>query len=416
MSRAKPFELSKHAVLDAWRQVKANRGAHGVDEQTITEFESDLKNNLYKLWNRLSSGSYFPPPVRAVEIPKKNGKTRLLGIPTVADRVAQTVLRNHFEPLVEPCFHPDSYAYRKGKSALSAINVTRQRCWQHDWVLEFDIKSAFDNIDHELMLKAVRHHTDCRLTLLYIERWLKAPLVSHEGSMAQRDRGTPQGGVISPLLFNLYLHYAFDQWMVKHFPHIPFVRYADDGLLHCNSRAEAVQLQNAIDERLYGCGLSLHPEKTKVVYCRDANRKEKHPHTQFVFLGYCFRGRLAKSHSGKYFNSFSPAISRGSIKQIHSRMREWKLGRWTNAELEDIAGKINSSLRGWWNYYGCYYPSDFKRVIAHLNSILVKWAVRKYKRFKGSSRKAKLWLRGVSDRDGLLLFHWKLGVLPAVEQ
>lgn len=204
--------------------------------------------------------------------------------------------------------------------------------------------------------------------------------------------------------------------MVKHFPRIAFVRYADDGLLHCSSRTEAVQLQNAVDERLKACGLSLHPDKTKIVYCRDANRKEKHPFTQFDFLGYSFRGRLAKSHSGKYFNSFSPAISRDSKKHIHNKMRQWRLGRWTDAELEDIARKVNSSLRGWWNYFGRFYPSSFKRVIAHLNTILVKWAVSKYKRFKGSVRKAKSWLRGVSDRDNLLLYHWKLGVLPSVEQ
>ena len=416
MSRAKPFEISKHELVAAWGQVKANRGAHGIDEQTINEFEENLKDNLYKLWNRLSSGSYFPPPVRAVEIPKKGGKTRQLGIPTVADRIAQTLVRNRLEPQVEPDFHPDSYAYRKGKSAIDAIRVTRQRCWKYNWVLEFDIKGAFDNIDHELMLKAVRYHTGCRWTVMYIERWLKAPLVRVGGERVERHRGTPQGGVISPLLFNLYLHYTFDLWMKRHFPEILFARYADDGLLHCNSEYEAANLQEAVGKRLRECGLDLHPEKTKIVYCRDANRKGRYPVTQFVFLGYVFRGRLAKSKAGKYFNSFSPAISRSSAKHIRQRMREWNLGRWTNAELEDIAGRCNASLRGWWNYFGAFYPSSLKRVLAHLNRTLVKWATRKYKRFKGSRLKAGEWLRGVSERQSELLYHWVLGILPAVEQ
>ncbi len=416
MSRAKPFEISKHAVFYAWRQVKANRGAHGIDEQTITEFEGNLKGNLYRIWNRLSSGSYFPPPIRGVEIPKKDGKFRLLGVPTVADRIAQTAVRNRFETLVEPHFHPDSYAYRRGKSTIDAIKVTRQRCWKYDWVLEFDVKGAFDNIDHELMLKAVQHHTQCRWTLLYIERWLKAPLIKKDGSMVERDKGTPQGGVISPLLFNLYLHYTFDLWMKRHFPHIPFARYADDGLLHCNSQEEAAYLQEVVGNRLRTCGLDLHPTKTKIVYCRDANRRGKYPNTQFEFLGYVFRGRLAKSRNGKYFNSFSPAVSRESAKHIHQRMREWNIARWTNAELEDIAKRANASLRGWWNYFGVFYPSSLKRVMAHLNQILVKWAVRKYKRFKGSKRRARKWLRGISERQPNLLYHWQLGILPAVEQ
>lgn len=273
MDGAKPFEIPKQAVLVAWRSVKSNHGAHGIDQQTIAEFEQNLANNLYKIWNRLSSGSYFPPAVRGVKIPKRNGKMRELGIPTVADRVAQTVVRDHFEKLIEPNFHPDSYAYRHGKSALEAIETTRRRCWQYDWVLEFDIKSAFDNIDHELMLKAVGHHTSCKWTQLYVKRWLKAPLSTNKGQIKAREKGTPQGGVISPLLFNLYLHYAFDNWMVRNHPKVPFVRYADDGLVHCRSEREAVLLKAALGQRFKSCGLELHPEKTKIVYCRDANRR-----------------------------------------------------------------------------------------------------------------------------------------------
>ena len=403
--------------MTAWRQVKANRGTHGIDGQSIAEFEENLSDNLYRIWNRLSSGSYFPPAIRGVEIPKRDSnKKRLLGIPTVSDRIAQAVVRNHFEKQVEPIFHPDSYAYRKGKSALDAISATRQRCWKYDWVLEFDVKGAFDNVDHKLMMKAVKHHTGCRWTILYIERWLKASIRMSSGEIVERDKGTPQGGVISPLLFNLYLHYAFDHWMKEHFPHVPFVRYADDGLLHCHSEQEAQALQQAIKERLQSCHLELHPTKTKIVYCRDANRTGYYPNIQFDFLGFTFRGRLAKSKRGKYFNSFSPAISRASAKHIHRRMREWKLSRWTDAELVDIAEKVNASLRGWWNYFGAFFSSSLKRVLAHMNIILVKWAVRKYKRFKGSKLKARKWLRYLSERVSGMLFHWQLGLLPAVEQ
>lgn len=416
MRRARPFEIAKQSVLNAWYSVKSNHGSHGIDEQTISEFETDLKNNLYKLWNRLSSGSYFPPPVRAVEIPKRNGKMRQLGIPTVGDRIAQTVVRDHFEKLVDPYFHPDSYAYRHGKSAHDAIAATRKRCWRYDWVIEFDIKSAFDNIDHDLMLKAVRHHTACRWTLLYIERWLKAPLAKRDGQVVAREKGTPQGGVISPLLFNLYLHYAFDEWMKRNYPQIQFARYADDGLLHCRSEREAIYMQKVIGDRFRSCGLELNPEKTRIVYCRDANRKGQYPNIQFEFLGYVFRGRLAKSKLGKYFNSFSPAISRPSAIRICRQMRSWKLSRWTNADVDNIAEKINPSLRGWWNYYGAFYPSSFKRVLSHLNMILVKWAVRKYRQFKGSQDKARKWLRRLSEREPNALFHWQLGIKPAAEQ
>ena len=233
MSSAKPYNISKLEVYEAWKLVKANSGAGGVDGETIESFEANLKNNLYKIWNRMSSGCYFPPPVRGVEIPKPNGKMLLLGIPTIADRVAQTVVRSRLERHLEPIFHSDSYAYRRGKSAHDAIDVIRKRCWKFDWVLEFDIKQAFDNIDHALMLRAVRKHSSEPWITMYIERWLKSPIVvSGEEKARERNCGTPQGGVVSPLLFNLFFHYAFDVWMQKTFPNNPFVRYADDGLVH----------------------------------------------------------------------------------------------------------------------------------------------------------------------------------------
>jgi RNA-directed DNA polymerase len=414
MSQARPFAITKQSVWAAWLQVKANHGAHGVDGQTIEAFGQQLGRNLYKVWNRMSSGSYFSPPVRAVEIPKGNDRTRkrLLGIPTVADRVAQAVVRNYLEAQVEPCFHPDSYAYRPSRSALDAIAAVRGRCWKYDWVLEFDIKGAFDHVDHELMMKAVRQHARCPWVELYVERWLKAPMMRGQETVS-RTQGTPQGGVVSPVLFNLYMHYAFDTWMARHFPDTSFVRYADDGLVHCKSEAEARRLQEAIGARLNACGLELHPEKTRIVYCRDGNRKKDYSATSFDFLGYTFRGRLAKSKRGVYFNSFSPALSGKAAKRIRAKMRTWNIGRWTEAGIEDIAAQANPALRGWWNYYAAFYMSEFKRVIAHLNDILGKWAVRKYRRFKRSRAKARTWLRRMAEREPDLLHHWTLGVLPS---
>jgi group II intron reverse transcriptase/maturase len=261
LSKAKPFDIPKREVWEAFKHVKANQGAAGVDGQSITEFEVDLTNNLYKLWNRLSSGSYFPPPVRRVDIPKANGGTRPLGIPTVADRIAQEVARRFLEPCLESVFHTDSYGYRAGKSALDAVRTARQRCWRYDWVLDIDVRSYFDSIDWELLLKAVRYHTDCRWLLLYIERWLKAPEQVEDGSIVPRTAGTPQGGVISPLLANLFLHYAFDMWMARTYPHIRFERYADDIICHCKSADEAQALWSALADRLVTCKLILHPRE-----------------------------------------------------------------------------------------------------------------------------------------------------------
>ena len=228
----KPFIISKRLVYEAWKRIKANGGAHGVDSVSIEQFESDLSGNLYKIWNRMSSGSYFPPPVRRVEIPKDNGATRPLGIPTVGDRVAQMVVKMVFEPELEPIFHPDSYGYRPGKSAIQAVHQARQRCWKYAWVIDLDIKGFFDCLDHALLMKAVAKHTDCPWVRLYIRRWLAAPVIHSDGVVEERQSGTPQGGVISPLLANLYLHYALDAWMQRNYPAIPFERYADDVVVH----------------------------------------------------------------------------------------------------------------------------------------------------------------------------------------
>ena len=295
---AKPFDISKREVWEAFKRVKANQGAAGVDGQSIEDFEARLTANLYKLWNRLSSGSYMPSPVRRVDIPKASGGTRPLGIPTVADRVAQEVVRRHLEPLLEPVFHPDSYGYRPGRSAIDAIRTARQRCWRADWVLDIDVKGFFDSIDHELLIRAVRKHTKCSWALLYIDRWLKAPAMLEGGELVAREQGTPQGGVISPLLANLFLHYAFDAWVGRAMPGVTFERYADDIICHCRSEREARELWRVVDERFATCGLVLHPQKTKLVYCKDTNRTGEHDCISFDFLGYTFRPRLARWRGG----------------------------------------------------------------------------------------------------------------------
>ncbi len=300
----KPFVIPKKLVWDAFQRVKANGGSAGVDEESIKMFESKLKDNLYKLWNRMGSGSYFPPPVKAVPIPKKSGGTRILGVPTVADRVAQTVVKMILEPLLEPVFDRDSYGYRPGRSALDAVAVVRRRSWEYDWVVEFDIKGLFDNIDHELLLRAVRKHCSTPWVLLYIERWLKAPM-EVEGRRVARERGTPQGGVVSPLLANLFLHYALDVWLRRHLRSVRFCRYADDGVIHCQSEAQARLVLRKLGERLGQCGLELHPEKTRIVYCQDVNRKAEYPVVQFTFLSYTFRPRKAVDKSGRVYVNFS---------------------------------------------------------------------------------------------------------------
>jgi group II intron reverse transcriptase/maturase len=413
VNKAKPFCISKWEVWEAYKLVKANKGSAGVDGQSIAEFEEDLKNNLFKIWNRMSSGSYFPPPVRRVDIPKDNGKTRPLGIPTVSDRIAQTVVKRYLEPIVEEYFHADSYGYRPGKSAIEAIGVARQRCWRYDWVLDLDIKGFFDNIDHDLLMRAVRKHTNCKWVLLYIERWLNAPAQLEEGNLINRDKGTPQGGVISPLLANLFLHYAFDTWMKRHYPQIPFERYADDGICHCRSKAEAEILRVAIEKRFAECGLELNLQKTKIVYCKDDDRRGNYPEQKFDFLGFTFRPRRAKNRRGKLFVGFTPAISNRAKKSICDTMRRWKMHRQTDKSLDELARVVNPVLRGWINYYGRFYKSALYRVFQHLNNILVQWASRKYKRLRGYDQRASQWLQGVFHRQPKLFAHWQLSQVKA---
>jgi RNA-directed DNA polymerase len=409
----KPFQISKWVVWEAYQRVKANQGAAGVDEQSIQQFEGDLKGNLYKLWNRLSSGSYVPPPVKAVEIPKPGGKgVRVLGVPTVADRIAQTVVRLYLEPGVEPGFHPDSYGYRPGRSALDAVAACRERCWRTDWVIDLDIKAFFDSVPWDLVVKAVAHHTDQRWILLYVERWLKAPLQQQDGTVVARDRGTPQGSAISPLLANLFLHYAFDAWMAREFPAISFERYCDDAVVHCASEQQARQVRDAIADRLAQLGLELHPDKTRIVYCKDADRRGEHAHTSFTFLGYTFRPRLAKNRWGKHFVSFLPAVSTDAVRAMSREVRSWHLARRSDKALDDLARMFNSSVQGWINYYGRFYKSELLYFLRRLNRHLARWACRKFKRLRRRERRAMAWLAEVARRTPGLFAHWRFGARP----
>jgi RNA-directed DNA polymerase len=410
--KPKSFEISKRAVWEAWLRVKANRGAAGVDEQSIEEFERDLSGNLYKLWNRLSSGSYMPPPVRAVEIPKKDGSSRVLGVPTVADRVAQTVACSYLEPGVEPHFHPDSYGYRPGRSALDAVGVCRERCWRQGWVVDLDLKSFFDSVPWDLVLKAVARHTDQRWVLLYVERWLKAPLQREDGSLVGRDRGTPQGSAISPLLANMFMHYAFDAWIAREHPAIQFERYCDDVIVHASSESEARRLRAAIAARLAECGLELNERKTRIVYCKSSVRRGSHEHVSFDFLGYTFRPRLSRNRSGDEFVGFLPAVSDDARKQMGREIRRWRLHVRSGTTLTDLARSINVVVQGWINFYGRFYRSELTRLLRRINEYLIRWAMRKYKRLRRRPAKARRLLAEVYRREPGLFAHWRIGARP----
>lgn len=406
MGSAKPFCIAKREVWEAYKQVKANQGAAGVDGQSIAEFETDLSNNLYRLWNRLSSGSYFPSPVLRVDIPKGDGETRPLGVPTVSDRIAQMVVKRYLEPIVEPIFHDSSYGYRPRRSAHQALTVARQRCWRYDWVLDLDVKSFFDTIDWELLMRAVRRHTDCKWVLLYIERWLQASIRMPDGTLVTPEGGTPQGGVISPLLANLFLHYAFDRWMQDRYPSIPFERYADDIICHCRSEAQARLLREALGARFSECKLELHPEKTKIVYCKDTNRRGSHPHQRFDFLGYTFRPRRAMNRGGELFVSFAPAVSDKAAKRMRRGIRRWRVHRRNDLSLETIAEWARPVLLGWVRYYGRFQPSALRRALRTLDRFIVRWACRKYKRFRRHTMQAWAWLRALKKRQPDLFAHW----------
>jgi RNA-directed DNA polymerase len=406
----KPFDISKQLVWEAYERVKANKGAAGVDGQSIAGFEADLQNNLYKIWNRMSSGTYFPPAVLAVEIPKtgSGAGTRVLGVPTVADRVAQTVAALTLEPRTESIFHSDSYGYRPGRSALDAVAVCRTRCWQKAWVIDLDVAAFFDSVPWDLMVKAVEANitTEQRWVLLYVKRWLQAPLQLPDGTVRQRDRGTPQGSSISPVLANLFLHYAFDSWLAREFPTVEFERYADDAVVHCVTRRQAQQVLAALTVRMADVGLRLHPDKTRIVYCKDGDRRRvQHGHTSFTFLGFTFTLRQARGKHG-LFSSFMPAASRQALAEMGQRVRRWRLHRWVQRDLAEIAAHINPIVAGWINYYGRFYPSRIVPLLQRINTYLMRWAGMKYKRLR-SYKRFKAWWFGIIDRDPDLFAHWR---------
>jgi RNA-directed DNA polymerase len=404
----KPFAVPKSMVWEAWRRVKANKGAPGVDGQDLEQFEADLRNNLYKIWNRMSSGSYFPPPVLAVEIPKPHGDgVRVLGVPTIADRVAQTVVAMYLEERADRRFHPDSYGYRPGKSAHQALAACRQRCWKYDWVIDLDVQKFFDEVPWDLVVKAVRAVTDCRWVLLYVERWLAAPLERPDGALEQRTKGTPQGSAVSPILANLFMHYAFDLWMARNFPGCPFERYADDAIVHCTTRRQAEYVLARIAQRMGEVGLRLHPEKTPTVYCKDGRRRAKHERISFTFLGYAFRGRGARSRNGRIFTGFLPAISPEALKAKGVELRRMRIHRRTDLSLDDLARWLNPIVSGWINYHGRFYRTALDPLLKRVNVYLRRWAGRKYKRLRTHKRFSRWWTGLLSRQPGLFA-HWRL--------
>jgi len=392
--------------LEAYKRVKANKGGEGVDGQSIAEFDEGLSKNLYKIWNRMASGSYFPPPVLRIEIAKNDGGIRPLGIPTVADRIAQMVAKNQLEPALEQQFYASSFGYRPRKSAEQAVGQARKNCWRFDWVLDLDIKGFFNNIDHRWMMKLVRLHTTEAWVLLYIERWLKAPVLMPDGTLHDTEKGTPQGGVISPLLANLFLHYAFDDWMARNNPSIPFERYADDAVCHCRSEAQAKQLLHDLQRRMEIAKLELHPVKTKIVYCKDDDRKGTYPHTSFTFLSYSFRARSTRNRWGKLFAGFSPAMSDESAAKIRQEIRDQVATKYTTGTVEQLAAKLNPKIRGWMNYFARYYKSRFLSIVRFLEYRLRKWAMRKYKRLRYQKKKVTNWWNRIRRQQPKLFVHW----------
>jgi len=413
MSETKPIPVTKHMVWNAYKKVKANKGSAGVDGESLKKFEEDLGNNLYKYWNRLSSGTYFPPPVREVEIPKADGKTRKLGIPTVGDRVAQMVIKDYLEPRMEAIFHESSYGYRPNKSAHDALQKARLNCWLYNWVIDIDIKGFFDNIDHNKLLLAIDKHVSEKWVKMYIIRWLTAPVQKESGELIYKEgKGTPQGGVISPLLANLFLHYAFDQWLNQHLSGVQFERYADDIVVHCRTKEQVNYVLDQLNKRMQNCGLELHPEKTKIVYCKDHKRTGNYENVKFDFLGFTFKPRSSKSKKDGYlFLGFDLAISVKSGKRILKTLRQTHFHRWTSNTIEGIAAELNPQLRGWINYYGKFRPSAMSFIFQVFHSRLIKWIMNRYKSLRNRIKLAYEFLKNVQKTNPRLFVPWQHGFL-----
>lgn len=397
-------------VYNSYLKVTDKDGSAGIDNQSIDMFNENLKDNLYKIWNRMTSGSYFPPPVRTVFIPKKQGGARPLGIPTVGDRIAQGVVKDYLEPSLETIFHKSSFGYRPGRSAHDAINQCQNNCIKQPWVIDVDIKGFFDNISHEIMLELLQQHAAEKWVLLYAERWLKAGVQQKDGSITTRTKGTPQGGVISPLFANLYLHHGFDKWMDEENPQNPFERYADDIVIHCSSKDEAEQLLEKLKARMQQYELELHPEKTKIVYCKNYLRNEMHDNNSFTFLSYSFEPRTVKDKFGrnKRLVVFNAAISQQAKTSIREKLREVLPPMWSNQTLTWFAQKLNPKIRGWINYYAKFNQHIAYEVFYYLNKLIRKWIKNKYK-IRGKT--------GLYDKYQImqsanphLFYHWRLGI------
>jgi RNA-directed DNA polymerase len=409
----KSFDIPKSLIWEAYLKVSGNKGAAGVDGQSLAEFEQNLRNNLFKLWNRMSSGSYFPEPVKAVPIPKSAGGTRILGVPTVADRIAQTAVAMILEPDVDPVFHADSYGYRPGKSALDAVEVCKQRCWRRPWVVDLDIQGFFDNVPHAQIVAAVEKHTDLPWVVLYVRRWLVAPVQHQDGSRVVPVQGTPQGSAISPLLSNLFLHYALDSWLARSFPVVQFERYCDDVVLHCFSQRQAKYIRHVVEERLLEFGLRCHPGKTRIVYCKQHGREEKYPVTDFTFLGFDFRRAPVRRRDGVLMCGFVPLVGKAALKSMARVIRQWRLGRRTSLSFRGLAAVINPIVSGWINYYGRFYKSKLMHFLEQqINPFLAKWAMRKYKRLRRAKGKTRRKLAEIASAFPEMFAHWKHGAMP----
>lgn len=403
-------------VWEAYQKVRSNKGSAGIDAIDMQEFDADRKRHLYKLWNRMASGSYFPPPVKEVGIPKKDGSIRKLGIPTISDRVGQMVVKMFVEPRLEAVFSPNSFGYRPKRNAHQALSKVRENCWKQNWVIDLDIKGFFDNIDHNKLMLAVEKHVPENWVRLYIKRWLEASVITISGKQIQKQgKGTPQGGVISPLLANLFLHYAFDKWFERIDKNVVFTRYADDVILHCDTKAHAEKVLNLVHQRMASVGLELHPQKTKIVYCRDYRRKEKYPTIKFDFLGYSFQPRTAFSKKkGKLFLGYDCAISIGSRKRIADKLEELGVNKLTFKSIVGVAQYLNPMIRGWVRYYGKFKMYELTKVFRLLSKRLVRWARKRYKRYKTSIKKGYQWLSEVRKQYPTLFYHWNFNQINCI--
>jgi group II intron reverse transcriptase/maturase len=403
---AKPFDISKQEVWQAWEQVRANQGAAGVDGVEVAGFEDRLRDNLYKVWNRMASGSYFPPPVRSVDIAKPDGGVRTLGVPTVADRVAQTVAAKRLEAAAEPLFHDDSFGFRPGRSAHDALRACRERCWRRRWVVDVDIASFFDEVDWDLLIRAVEALAVPSWVVLYVRRWLAVEAVAADGTVAARSRGTPQGGPVSPVLANLFLHWAMDAWLEREHPTVLWERYADDAILHCATLGQARRVLDGLGRRMAQVGLRLHPDKTRIVYCGTGPAPHGAQNRSFTFLGFDFRRREARRKDGTGMTTFSPAVSKTALKRMSQTMRSWRLARRTDLGLAELARWVNPIVRGWMAYYGAYRRSALYPLLKQLNAMLAKWVRRKHRRYRRWDRLTRRWRQATTARPDYFA-HWR---------